>query len=64
MDTGKREILGNCFASSGKEKNWPDLPEAVLKVFSVDAKACVTNGCVAVRLAIWDVGDLAKASSF
>ena len=31
IETGRRATFGNCLASSGREKNWPSLPDAVLK---------------------------------
>src|SRR4051812_40520507 len=39
IDTGSRSIVGYCLASSFRDQYLPDLPDAVLKVLRVDAKA-------------------------
>jgi hypothetical protein len=39
IETGSRFTFGKVLASSGSEKNWPSLPEAVLKLLRVFAKA-------------------------
>ena len=43
IETGSLSTLGYCLASSRSEKNLPDLPDAVLKDLSVEAKACAES---------------------
>src|ERR1700709_1076848 len=48
METGNWPTLGNCLASSLSDQYLPDLPDAVWKVFWVDAKAC--DGALAIEI--------------
>src|SRR5689334_19048613 len=62
IETGSLATLGYCFASSLSDQYLPALPDAVLKVLSVGAKAC------AGALAMWKLlcfrGSSSKIAGF
>jgi hypothetical protein len=49
MDTGRRFTPGYFCASAGSEKNFPSLPEAVWKLWRVEANACFIEGSPSIQ---------------